>query len=104
MLAKIFRYDPSLNQEPYYDTFEVAVNAEDRTTVMDLLTYIADHLDGSLSFFSHNACLHGIFGRCGVKCNGKAGLACETVLDGSGCDNQASEKGCREGFSHTKLT
>jgi len=52
-------------------------------TVMDLLTYIADHLDGSLSFFSHNACLHGIFGRCGVKCNGKAGLACETVLDGS---------------------
>lgn len=82
MIAKIYRFDPSVDKTSYYSCYDVEVRAEDRMTVMDLLTYIADNLDPSLSFFSHSACLHGVCGRCGIKCGGKAGLACETVLDG----------------------
>lgn len=82
MIAKIYRYDPAVDPEPYYQSYEVDVSGADRMTVMDLLVYIADHCDGSLSFFSHSACCHGICGRCGVKCNGRPGLACETVLTG----------------------
>ncbi|WP_102050545.1 2Fe-2S iron-sulfur cluster-binding protein [Pygmaiobacter massiliensis] len=82
MTAKIYRFDPTIDKQPHYDAFELDIKAEDCMTVMDLLTYIADNLDGSLSFFSHSACQHGICGRCGVKCNGKPGLACETVLTG----------------------
>ena len=82
MIAKIYRYDPTVDAEPYYQSYQVNITAEDRMTVMDLLIEIADHQDGTLSFFSHSACQHGICGRCGVKCNGKVGLACETVLTG----------------------
>lgn len=82
MIARIYRYNPTIDKAPYYKSYEVPVTAEDRFTVMDLLVYIADKLDGTLSFFSHSACQHGICGRCGVKCNGKAGLACETLLTG----------------------
>ena len=82
MIVKVYRFDPSADKEPHYANYEVDVKAEDRMTVMDLLTYIADRMDGSLSFFSHSACQHGICGRCAVKCNGKACLACETVVTG----------------------
>lgn len=82
MTAKIFRFDPSVDQAPHYDSFQVEVNPEEKITIMGLLTYIADHLDATLSFFSHSACRHGICGRCTVKCNGKPCLACVTVLSG----------------------
>ena len=82
MNVKIFRFDPSVDTEPHYDSFSVEVSAEEKMTVMGLLEYISKHFDSSLSFFSHSACRHGICGRCGVKVNGKPGLACETVLTG----------------------
>ena len=82
MIAKIYRFNPLSDSGPHYDEFSVDVKASDRMTVMDLLLYIHDNLDNSLSFFSHSACQHGICGRCGVKCNGKPGLACEVVLSG----------------------
>lgn len=82
MTAKVYRYNPSVDTGPRYQEYEVPLTGEDRATVMDLLIYIADHLDGTLAFFSHSACQHGICGRCGIRCNGKAGLACEMVLTG----------------------
>lgn len=82
MTAKIFRYDPTVDKQPYYAEYQLDVKKDDRMTVMAMLEYIAENIDGTLSFFSHSACLHGICGRCGVKCNGKAGLACQIVLDG----------------------
>ncbi len=82
MIAKIYRFDPTVDPEPYYKSYEVDVKAEDRMTIMDLLLYISENLDGTLSFFSHSACQHGICGRCAVRCNGKAFLACEKVLEG----------------------
>ena len=82
MTAKIFRYDPTVDKQPYYAEYQLDVKKDDRMTVMAMLEYIAENIDGTLSFFSHSACLHGICGRCGVKGNGKAGLACQIVLDG----------------------
>lgn len=83
MIAKVYRYDPTVDTEPYYKSYEVDVKAEDRMTVMELLLYISENLDGTLSFFSHSACQHGICGRCAVRCSGKPCLACEKVLDGT---------------------
>lgn len=82
MIAKIYRFDPHSDTGPHFDEYSVEVKASDRMTVMDLLQYIHDNMDNSLSFFAHSACQHGICGRCGVKCNGKPGLSCETVLTG----------------------
>ena len=82
MVARIFRFDPSVDSQPHYDSFSVEVSPEDKMTIMELLNYISDNLDSTLSFFSHSACRHGICGRCTVKCNGRACLACTTVLDG----------------------
>lgn len=82
MIAKIFRYDPTVDKEPYFKEYEVTIDPEEHMTVMALLEQIAETMDGTLGFFSHSACLHGICGRCAVKCNGKAGLACQMVLTG----------------------
>lgn len=82
MKAKIYRFHPETDGEPHYDTFEVEIRPEERKTVMDLLEYIGDHLDGTLSFYSHSACRQGICGRCAVKVNGRVRLACNEVLTG----------------------
>ena len=82
MIARVYRFNPRSDAEPYYAEYSVDVKEADRMTVMDLLHYIHDNMDNSLSFFAHSACQHGICGRCGVKCNGKPGLACEVVLTG----------------------
>lgn len=82
MKAKIYRFHPETDAGPHYDIFEADIKAEDRKTVMDLLEYIGDNLDGTLSFFSHSACRQGICGRCAVKVNGRVRLACNEVLTG----------------------
>ena len=53
MNVKIFRFDPSVDTEPHYDSFSVEVSAEEKMTVMGLLEYISKHFDSALSFFSH---------------------------------------------------
>lgn len=81
MKAKVYRFRPE-EEAPHYDEFQVEFKAEDRKTVMDFLEYIGDHLDGTLSFYSHSACRQGICGRCAVRVNGSVQLACNTVLTG----------------------
>lgn len=82
MTAKVYRFNPEVDKAPYYDTFEVEVRPEERMTVMNLLEYIGNNLDGTLSFYMHSVCGQGICGRCAVKVNGKVKLACNTVLTG----------------------
>jgi succinate dehydrogenase/fumarate reductase-like Fe-S protein len=50
-------------------------------TVMDLLRYIADEIDGSFAFYEH-ACKRGFCGSCLVKVNGKNMLSCRTLVSG----------------------
>ena len=82
MKAKVFRFDPSTDASPYYREYQVEIDPSDHMTVMALLERIADRIDGTLSFFSHSACQHGICGRCIVRVDGKPCLACQTVLNG----------------------
>ena len=83
MKATVFRYDPSADASPYYVNYQIEIEPSQHITVMALLEMIADRMDGTLSFYSHSACLHGICGRCIVRVDGKPCLACQTVLDGS---------------------
>lgn len=82
MTVKVYRFNPETDENPYFDTFEVEFHVEERKTVMNLLEYIGDHLDGTLSFYMHSVCGQGICGRCGVKVNGMIRLACNTLLTG----------------------
>lgn len=82
MDIKVYRFNPENDKEPYYDTFHMEYSAGERMTVMNLLAYIGDELDETLSFFMHSACGQGICGRCAVKVNGKTVLSCNTVLTG----------------------
>ena len=79
MKVEIERFDPESNQRRM-DTF--VVDTTQRTmTVMDVLDYIADHLDHTLAYYKHSVCNHGICGRCLLQVNGKAKLACIDPVD-----------------------
>lgn len=82
MNIKVYRFNPETDAEAYYDKFRVEVRPEARMTVMEILEYIGNELDGTLSFYMHSVCGQGICGRCAVKVNGKVCLACNTVLTG----------------------
>jgi succinate dehydrogenase / fumarate reductase iron-sulfur subunit len=76
MRVKVFRMDPSVDKEGYFQEYDVPVNKEEKWTVMDVLHYIALNLDSSLSYYRHSICNQGICARCLIKVNGKVELAC----------------------------
>ena len=70
--TKIFRYDPSREAKPRYDTFEVPY--EPNMRVLDVLDYVAENCGVGIGyrwFCGVKRC-----GMCGVTVNGKAVLAC----------------------------
>lgn len=78
MKVKVFRGSDLANAR--YDVYDVPLPADGSCSVMDVLDYIYEHLDGTLSYYRHSVCNQGICGRCGVKTNGKNGLACVTKV------------------------
>lgn len=70
--VKIKRFDPNKN-ESYWQDFEVEV--EDSLTVLELLMYIKDKIDNSLTFRAF--CRSAICGSCAMIINGRSGLACK---------------------------
>ena len=70
--AKIFRYDPTTENSPRYETFEIPLENEMR--VLDVLDYAAENCGvgvGYRWFCGVKRC-----GMCGVTVNGKPVLAC----------------------------
>lgn len=63
------------------DVFQVPA-VENQWTVMDVLDYIALNLDPSLGYYRHSVCNQGVCGRCAVKVNGRAVLACTSKIQG----------------------
>ena len=59
-----------------YDTFDVAVGP--RTTILDALVAIRRELDPSLTF--RHSCFHASCGTCGMRVDGREGLACVTPV------------------------
>lgn len=64
---------------PRYDTFEVPVGPD--TTVLDALVAVRRTRDPSLTF--RHSCFHASCGTCGMRVNGREGLACVTKIGAS---------------------
>ncbi len=76
--AKILRFNPAIDEKPYYQTYEIPMESE--MSVMDVLDYIHHNIDSTLSYYSHTACRRGVCGRCTLIINGRASLACQTIV------------------------
>ncbi|MCX7919767.1 MAG: succinate dehydrogenase iron-sulfur subunit [bacterium] len=73
---KIFRYDPTKDKTPHFDSFEV--NTKPGMTVLEGLYFIREYRDGSLAFRS--SCRAAVCGSCAMHINGQYRLACETQI------------------------
>jgi succinate dehydrogenase / fumarate reductase, iron-sulfur subunit len=76
-LLKIRRFDPDSGNAAYWD--EHAVELGERNSVLDAILKIRDEVDGSVGI--RCSCQQAICGSCGVRMNGKPGLACNTHLE-----------------------
>jgi fumarate reductase (CoM/CoB) subunit B len=75
--VKIFRYDPDVDEEPRYETYEVPYT--EGMVVLDVLNYIYENVDGTLAY--RWACRAGQCGSCAVIINGKPRIACRTPVE-----------------------
>ncbi|MBI5181631.1 MAG: succinate dehydrogenase iron-sulfur subunit [Nitrospirae bacterium] len=73
---KIFRFDPKINEAPYFDNFDIPVRHGD--TALAGLFYIQKNIDPSLAF--RFSCRGAVCGSCAMHINGKYRLACETQI------------------------
>lgn len=72
---KIFRFDPAFDKEPYYKTYTVKADPNER--ILDCLNRIRWEQDGTLSL--RMSCGHGVCGSDAVKINGRCALACQKL-------------------------
>ncbi len=75
--VKIYRYNPELDNKPYYKTYIVKLDEHDKK-LLNVLVKIKDELDDSLSF--RRSCREGVCGSDAMNINGMNGLACLTDI------------------------
>lgn len=75
--ARVERYNPDIDDAPYFQEFDVEY--EPGMTVLDALLYIQDKYDSSLAF--RWECRGGQCGSCAVRVNTIARIACRTKVD-----------------------
>ncbi|MBB4658104.1 succinate dehydrogenase iron-sulfur subunit [Parvularcula dongshanensis] len=75
--VKVYRYDPSTDENPRMDTYEVDMTGV--SMVLDVLIKIKSELDPTLSF--RRSCREGVCGSCAFNINGANTLACTKGLD-----------------------
>ncbi len=73
---KIRRFDPDGDRRPYWATYRVEVEENDR--VLDALQKIKWEQDGSLTF--RRSCAHGVCGSDAMRINGLNRLACKVLF------------------------
>ncbi|MFX0204732.1 MAG: 2Fe-2S iron-sulfur cluster-binding protein, partial [Candidatus Hodarchaeota archaeon] len=77
--VKVFRYDPEVDDKPRYEDYEVPKKS--RIRVLDVLNYIREKYDSSLTF-RYSCRYYNKCGSCAVTINGTPGLACyEEAID-----------------------
>jgi succinate dehydrogenase / fumarate reductase, iron-sulfur subunit len=74
---RIRRSDPQAGVAPSWD--EHTVELSDRASVLDAILKVRNERDGSIGI--RCSCQQAICGSCGVRMNGKPGLACNTHLE-----------------------
>jgi succinate dehydrogenase / fumarate reductase iron-sulfur subunit len=77
---KIRRYNPETDEQPWWGEYEMEAEPTDR--VLDLLHYVKDNLDGTLSF--RRSCGHGVCGSDAMRINGRNMLACKVLVHDTG--------------------
>ncbi len=70
----IYRFDPSVDREPRYESYEVPPEGWRGVKIIDTLRYIYETFDPGLSF--REPCRQQLCGGCAVMVNKKAVLAC----------------------------
>lgn len=73
---RIRRYDPQSGEAAHWD--EHTVEMPETQSVLDAILKVRDDTDGSIGI--RCSCQQAICGSCGVRMNGKPGLACNTHL------------------------
>jgi len=73
---RIRRFDPQSGEAAYWDDHQVEL--EGSKSVLDAILKVRDEVDGSVGI--RCSCQQAICGSCGVRMNGKPGLACNTHL------------------------
>src|SRR3954471_22682503 len=74
---RIRRYDPESGEAPFWE--EHTIQLEPHRSVLEGILQAKDRFDGSIGI--RCSCRAAICGSCGVRINGKPGLACQTHLD-----------------------
>jgi succinate dehydrogenase / fumarate reductase, iron-sulfur subunit len=74
---RIRRFDPKSGEAAYWDEHQVELG--ERNSVLDAILKVRDEVDGSVGI--RCSCQQAICGSCGVRMNGKPGLACNTHLE-----------------------
>ena len=74
---KLRRYDPESGRGPYWD--EHTIELEGHRSVLEGILQAKARFDGSIGI--RCSCRAAICGSCGVRINGRPGLACHTHLD-----------------------
>jgi succinate dehydrogenase / fumarate reductase, iron-sulfur subunit len=74
---KLRRYDPQSGEAPYYEEYQV--DLEPHRSVLEAILMVKNEQDGSVGV--RCSCRAAICGSCGVRINGRPGLACHTHLD-----------------------
>jgi succinate dehydrogenase / fumarate reductase iron-sulfur subunit len=74
---RIRRFDPQSGEAAYWDEHQVELGGSQ--SVLDAILKVRDEVDGSIGM--RCSCQQAICGSCGVRMNGKPGLACNTHLD-----------------------
>jgi succinate dehydrogenase / fumarate reductase iron-sulfur subunit len=77
-IIKIFRYDPTTEEKGHFDHFEVEIEDESKTTILDVLFQIQKTQDATIAF--RYACRVSMCGSCGMVVNGLEALACKTIV------------------------
>ncbi|MGH3630544.1 MAG: succinate dehydrogenase iron-sulfur subunit [Sciscionella sp.] len=73
---KIRRYNPELDTEAHWESYDVPALPTDR--VLNLLFYVKNYLDGSFAF--RRSCAHGVCGSDAMRINGVNRLGCKVLL------------------------
>ena len=76
--VRVFRFNPAEDKEPRYVIYEVPI--EEGWSTYNVLTYIQENIDSTLSFYG--SCRIGVCGCCGAVVDGEGTRTCTTIVKG----------------------
>jgi len=82
--VEVYRYDPTVGGDGHFDHFDLQIEDETNTTILDVLIRLQKEQDPTLSF--RYACRVNMCGSCAMVINGREGLACKTNVSDFAAD------------------